>query len=109
MNYYCLLNVANNGSTGSLTSKYKMTIRIFNSSKLTTDESYKYLIDEFKNLFKFSNYNETGNIPFTILNIDYVDINTLEYFNEGKLDSNSAITCEIQGYLACALSNIGKE
>lgn len=86
-NYYSLISIKNSNGTDSLSSRYEMNIKIFNSANL--DPIY---LNVFKNLFKFSNYYESGNIPFTLLNIDYVDINKLEYYNENKFDSNSAIS-----------------
>ena len=87
-NYYCLLNLNNKTQN-----TYELSINIFNSSLLITDDDDNSLIHKqnFENLFKYSNYESTVDIEFSIINRNYEDVNKLLSYSSNNLYFNSAI------------------
>lgn len=92
-NYYCLIQVKNNDNNGQLSNTYTLSIKVFNIDELL--ENNTYLINNFKQLFNYTSYNISSNIPFSIISEQYKDINALLSYNsdyELHYDSNSAIS-----------------
>jgi len=81
-NYYSLIRINKEGDNN-----YKMSVNLLNSSILSV---YK---NQFEEIYKFSSYNESNNIPFTFLKPENVDINVLESYNNNftYFESNSPI------------------
>lgn len=90
-NFYCLLNV-NSTDNNNI---YDLNINIFNSNELKHYTSQDYNLKEnFENLFKFSNYNygNPSGMVFSILNSDYIDVNSLLEYDDEKIEFNSVIS-----------------
>ena len=96
---YCLINTINTEyennsySSNSLSDEYNMYIKLFNINYIKSS-SNNYYYNLFRNIFKFSNYNNLNNIPFSIIKEEYEDISNLIFFSEEndiQYETNSAI------------------
>ena len=97
-NYYCLINTKNNSyKEDKLSDKYIMTIYLFNDRNLEYD-SFK---SAFKEIFSFKNYNNIDTLPFNLLNPNFVDIDTLELYND-----NANVYFESNSPVALILNNV---
>ena len=83
-NYYALIKTSHIEGNN-----YKTTIHLFNSSILN---DFKYSFEE---AFKFSSYNKTNDIAFSLLRPEYVDLEILEAYNDNSInnyfESNSPV------------------
>lgn len=83
IDYYCLLTIvnteyeSNNYDKDSFAEDFKMNIYIFNSNIFGTKDSDQIYKDTFKNIFNYSSYSETNEIPFSLIRQEYKDVNEL--------------------------------
>lgn len=99
--WFCMLTTVNsaykenNYVNNVLSDEYEMTINIFNANTLKGLNGNNSLYDDFLNLFKFSNYSRTNNLPFSIIRSEYDNLQELLNYNDDvnfNYFSNSAIS-----------------
>ena len=87
-NYYALQRTINIIEDNAYTNNYQMTVQLFNSSII--GPSYK---ESFENIFTYESYRNTGDISFTLLRPEFINIDILESYNDSmyNFDGNSPV------------------